>query len=395
LRRRTAALAALIALSALTGSPFGQESDPAGKTPAGWPKIALVRAAGPFDQPAHLTNARDRSGRLFVVEQKGRILVVKDGSALSVPFLDITGRVSCCEGRGLMSAAFPYDYVDKRQFYVDYTDRNGDTVIARYKVTSNPDVADPNSEQILLTVKQPGPGSSGGQIAFGVDGYLYAGVGDGGPPGKPESRAQDPASLLGKILRIDPGPRTAPYGIPPDNPFVKKEGYRPEVWALGLRNPRRFSIDSRTGDIYIGDAGQDRTEEIDVQPGTSLGGQNYGWNVLEGSRCHGSADCRKEGFILPVAEYDRSGGCSVTGGLVYRGEAHPDLQGIYLYGDLCSGRIWGLRKEGEVWKGKLLTESKLAISTFGEDEAGNLYVADHGEGGIFRIEVAKEKGRSP
>lgn len=383
-RRRTVLACLVIALLQAAAPAEAQE-----KPTTPWPKIALVRAAGPFANPVHIAGARDGSGRLFVVEQRGRILVLKNGAALSAPFLDIKDRVRAGGERGLLSVAFPPDFSGRRRFYVDYTDRNGDTVIARFGVGSSPDAADPNSETILLKIEQPYANHNGGQILFGRDGFLYIGMGDGGSAGDPKNNAQNPASLLGKMLRLDVEGTAAPYGIPSDNPFVNKPRYRPEVWATGLRNPWRFSFDSATGDMYIADVGQDRWEEIHVQPASSRGGENYGWKVLEGSHCYGASECRREGLVAPVAEYDHSQGCSVTGGFVYRGKAHPGLVGIYLYGDYCSGKIWGLRREGDAWRSHLLADSGMAISSFGEDDSGELYVAEHGAGVIYRIEVPR------
>jgi glucose/arabinose dehydrogenase len=384
--RPITALAACVTVAAATIISIGAED----KAPPTWPKIALVRAAGPFANPVHVTGARDGSGRLFVVEQRGRIVIVKNGAALRAAMLDIRDRVRAGGERGLLSVAFPPSFAEKRRFYVDYTDRNGDTVIARFAMGSNQDAADPNSEQMILKIEQPYANHNGGQILFGRDGYLYIVRGDGGSAGDPKNNGQNAVSLLGKMLRIDVEGTAAPYGIPPDNPFVKKAGYRPEIWALGLRNPWRFSFDTATGEMYIADVGQDRWEEIHVQPASSRGGENYGWRILEGSHCYGAPECRREGLVTPVAEYDHALGCSVTGGFVYRGKAHPGLQGIYLYGDYCSGRIWGLRREGDAWRSQILVESGMAISSFGEDDAGEVYVAEHGSGVIYRVEKAKE-----
>ena len=386
--RWSAPAAALAALVALIGAGLAAgTSEEEGLPP--WPKIALVRDLGPFDNPTHVAHAGDGSGRLFVVEQKGRIRIAKDGAVRPAPFLDISGRVSCCGAHGLRSVAFPWDFPDKRYFYVDYTDKAGDTVIARFRVSADPDAADPNSEQILLTVKQAEADGGGGPMAFGLDGHLYVGTRGGGSASGSRDPAQDPGSLRGKILRIDTESRTQPYGIPPDNPFVKKEGYRPEIWALGLHNPQGLSIDPKTGDLYVADAGHERWEEINVQPGRSLGGENYGWDILEGSHCRGPETCKKEGIVLPASEYDRSQGCAVAGGMVHRGKALPDLEGIYLYGDRCSGRIWGLRREGDAWKGKLLADTPLAISTIAEDEKGDLYVGDRKKGYLHKIEIQR------
>lgn len=356
------------------------------KTP-GWPEISLVRIADKLSRPTHITHAGDGSGRLFVAEQQGRIRVIEEGSAVETPFLDISGRVSCCGERGLLGMAFPSGHPKKNHLYVNYTDRSGDTVVARYKADRASGTANPKSEEIILTVTQPYSNHNGGQIAFGPDGYLYIGMGDGGAGGDPQGHAQNPASLLGKILRIDVESGKAPYEIPGDNPFIGTPGYRSEIWALGLRNPWRFSFDQKPGDLYIADVGQNRYEEIHVQPASSSGGENYGWNTMEGRHCYRANKCDTAGLVMPVAEYSHSDGCSVTGGMVYRGTEHPGLEGIYFYGDYCSGNIWGLRETGDGWTDTLLLNTGFSISTFGEDELGELYVADYDRGVIYKIEA--------
>jgi glucose/arabinose dehydrogenase len=322
-----------------------------------------------------------------VTEQEGKILVVKRNKILKTPFLDIRGRVGCCGERGLLSAVFPDNYASKKYFYVNYTNTKGNTVIARYKLTSNPDIADIKSEEILLTIKQPFSNHNGGQMAFGPDGYLYIGTGDGGLAGDPFNNGQDPGSLLGKILRINVESGNSTYAVPPDNPFAKNRDYRPEIWAIGLRNPWRFSFDRKTGGLFIADVGQNKYEEINFQSSSSTGGENYGWNTLEGTHCYKSPRCSKSGLVLPAAQYDHSQGCSVTGGMVYRGKKFPSLQGIYFYSDYCSGRIWGLTRSGGAWLNTLLINSGLSISTFGEDETGEIFLADYNKGDIYRIEA--------
>ncbi len=352
-----------------------------------WPQISLTKLVGGLSQPVHITHASDGSGRLFIVEQSGRIRIVKNSVLLDTPFLNITGRVLCCGERGLLSVAFPPGYANKGYFYVNYTRKpDGDTVVARYRITTDPDVADPDSEETVLIVDQPYANHNGGQLAFGPDGYLYIGMGDGGSAGDPGNRAQNPGELLGKLLRIDVESGANPYAIPASNPYTRTTGYQGEIWALGLRNPWRFAFDRERGDLYIADVGQNRYEEVDYQPASSRGGENYGWRILEGSHCYNPpSGCVPPGrYVQPVAEYDHTQGCSVTGGMVYRGQIYPRMQGIYFYGDYCSGRIWGL-KRGVTWQTVLLLDSPYALSTFGEDEAGNLYVADHAGGGIYRL----------
>ena len=353
-----------------------------------WPDISLKLDFIGLRQPTHITHAGDGSNRLFITEQRGRILLIRGSQISKKPFLDITDRVSCCGECGLLSVVFPPGYAGKKFFYVNYTDRSGDTVVARFRVTHDPDIADPGSEEILLTVEQPYANHNGGQLAFGPDGYLYIGMGDGGSAGDPHKHAQNPSSLLGKMLRIDVESGEKPYVVPVDNPFVNNKTFRSEIWATGLRNPWRFSFDRKTGDLYIADVGQDKYEEIDFEPKGGKGGRNYGWNVMEGLHCFASQNCDRKGLALPVAEYDHDSGCSVTGGMVYRGSKFPQLQGIYFCGDFCSGRIWGLRQPEAEWQQKMLKESGLSISTFGEDEAGEVYVADYGKGNIYRIEAS-------
>jgi glucose/arabinose dehydrogenase len=339
-----------------------------------------------LQSPIHITQAGDGSGRLFVVEQTGRIRIIQGGALLGTPFLDISDRVSCCGERGLLSVAFPPDYASKGYFYVNYTQQSGDTVVARYSVSADPDIADRESEEVVLTVDQPYANHNGGQLAFGpADGYLYIGMGDGGSGGDPQNRAQDPGELLGKLLRIDVESGTRPYAVPVTNPYTQTVGYRGEIWALGLRNPWRFSFDRQTADLYIGDVGQGAWEEIDFQPASSRGGENYGWRIMEGNHCYNSGTCNQTGLVLPVAEYNHSLGCSVTGGMVYRGQDYARMQGIYFYGDYCSGRLWGLRREGNTWQSALLLDTAYSITTFGEDESGNLYLADYGTGDIYLL----------
>jgi glucose/arabinose dehydrogenase len=331
-----------------------------------------------------VTHAGDGSGRIFVVEQRGRVRIIMNGVLRAEPFLDISDRVSCCGERGLLSIAFPPGYATSGRFYVNYTNKAGDTVVARYRVTADPGVADPGSEEVVLSVEQPYANHNGGQLAFGPnDRYLYIGMGDGGNAGDPQNRAQNPASLLGKMLRLEVesgDPLT--YSVPATNPFLATPGYRGEIWALGLRNPWRFSFDAATGDLYIGDVGQNQYEEIDYQPAASSGGENYGWRIMEGNHCFDPVDCDPSGLTLPVAEYlhPPSACASVTGGTVYRGSAYPGLIGLYFYGDYCDGRIWALWKDGATWQNHLLYDAPFSISSFGSDQAGNLWLTQYAPG---------------
>ena len=350
--------------------------DPSGYT---WQLVA-----DGLDRPVGLFNAGDGSGRLFVLEQAGTIRVIKDGEVLPTPFLNIVDEVgSGGSEQGLLGLAFHPSYTENGYFYVNYTDRNGNTVIARFSVSDDPDQADPASETQLLGLEQPFANHNGGMLAFGPDGYLYLGLGDGGSGGDPFGNAQSLDTLLGKILRIDVN-AGEPYGIPPDNPFANGGG-RPEIWAYGLRNPWRFSFDRLTDDLYIGDVGQSQWEEIDFLPAGSPGGDNFGWNYREGLHPYEGTPPAGLNLIDPVAEYDHSQGCSVTGGYVYREQDLPDWNGVYLYGDYCSGLVWGLLHlpDGS-WQNARLFESDARITSFGQDETGEIYLVDH-QGGIYRL----------
>ncbi|MCM2358090.1 MAG: PQQ-dependent sugar dehydrogenase [Geobacteraceae bacterium] len=378
--------AAVLLLSSLplVSCSGGGAPTPSPATP-GFPAITLTRVASGLTEPVHLTHAGDGSGRLFVVERGGTIRIVRNGTVQAAPFLNITGLVRSTGGeQGLLSVAFPPDFATRRHFYVDYTNRTGigDTVVARYPLTANPDLADSAGGATLLNVPQPFENHNGGQLAFGPDGFLYVAMGDGGSGGDPFNNAQNLSVILGKMLRLDVEGGASPYAIPAGNPFGS------EIWAYGLRNPWRFSFDRASGDLYIADVGQDLFEEVNFQPAAGSGGENYGWNIMEGLHCFGNPACSQAGLTLPVAEYSHeAGNCSVTGGFVYRGTRFPALQGIYLYGDFCSGRIWGLRRNGAAWESRLLLSTTLLISSFGEDEAGELYLADFGAGDIYRVDV--------
>ena len=348
-----------------------------------WPRINLP---GDLELPVQITNAGDGSGRLFVVEQMGRIRIVSDGKLLSTPLLDISAQVSCCGEQGLLGVAFPPDYAEKRYFYLNYTNTDGDTEIVRYSLSSDSNVADPDSAEIILRIDQPRGSHNGGHMEFGPDGFLYIGTGDGGRAAGDDDRSQDPGTLLGKMLRIDVESGVSPYAIPDDNPFVQTAGYRGEIWALGLRNPWGFSFDRQTGDLYIADVGEIDFEEINYQPALSKGGENYGWAIMEGLHCFDTDPCDTSGLTEPVAEYPHSQGCAVIGGTVYRGSRFLSLQGIYFYADFCSGRIWGLRRFGDSWQSRLLYRAPFQISAIGEDEDGNLYVANYSDGVILALE---------
>jgi uncharacterized repeat protein (TIGR01451 family) len=351
-----------------------------------WPQISFSKPTPGFTHPSHLASAWDGSGRLFVVEQAGRVRIIKNGVLLSMPFLDITTRVgSTTAGTGLVSIAFPPDFASKGHFYVNYTTSLRYLIVARYTVSSDPDVANASSEEVVLT-DGPYPGHYGGELAFGpLDGYLYLGIGTGTAT-MPDALGQDLTSLHGKLIRIDVeagNPTT--YTIPLSNPFVSTPSARGEIWALGLRNPFRSSFDRATGDFYIADVGQSTLEEVDFEPAGSQGGANYGWNIMEGSDCFNATSCNSGGLTIPATEYDHSQGCSVSGGTVYRGTRYPTLQGIYFFGDWCSGRIWGLQYTNSSWQSSLLSQTTLSIVSFAQDESGKLWVADYDGGAIYPI----------
>jgi len=337
-------------------------------------------------RPVDLVTAGDGSGRFFLLEQAGRILIFQDGFLLPDPFLDIRDRVgSTGNEQGLLGLAFSPGYRSDGVFYINYTDWNGNTVIARYRVSADANKADLTSEEALLHISQPYANHNGGDLVFGPDGYLYIGLGDGGSGGDPLGNGQSLHTLLGKLLRIDVNQPTG-YRIPSDNPFVNGGG-NPEIWAYGLRNPWRFSFDRLTGDLYIADVGQNRWEEIDFLAAGSPGGANFGWNYREAA--HPFEGEPPPGLSLqdPIFEYDHNQGCSVTGGAVYRGHMLPEWQGIYLFGDYCRGTIWGLFRDGQgIWQVKSLFETGVYISSFGQDDDGEIYLLDHGNGQVLRLE---------
>lgn len=350
----------------------------AGADPRALFELAPIVTEG-LAQPLFLTHAGDGTGRLFVVEQPGRIRIVRDGKLRGAPFLDIVKLVRSGGERGLLGLAFHPRYQTNGRYVVNYTRvPDGATVVAEYRVSEDPDRSR-LEEKILLVIPQPYANHNGGMVAFGPDGFLYIGMGDGGSGGDPENRSQNPNELLGKMVRIDvdrpQGP--LPYAVPSDNPFAQGGG-RPEIFAWGLRNPWRFSFDRQTGDLWAADVGQNDWEEIDL---IRLGG-NYGWRIMEGAHCfQPRTGCPTGGLIPPVAEYPtRHPRCSITGGYVYRGAALPALRGMYLFGDYCSGEIMGLFDGAP----QVLRSTGLSISSFGEDEAGELYVVGH-EGTVHRL----------
>jgi glucose/arabinose dehydrogenase len=343
--------------------------------------------------PLLVTHAGDDSGRIFVVEQTGRIWIVRDGVLVNTPFINLSGIVSqdVLRGfseRGLLGLAFHPDYAANGLFYVNYTDQQGTTHVVEYSISAdNPDMADPESARVLLSISQPYSNHNGGDLVFGPDGYLYISVGDGGSGNDPQRVGQDPANLLGTILRIDVdnSGEDTPYAIPDDNPFFTNPALAPEVWAWGLRNVWRMSFDRATGDFYLADVGQNAVEEVNFQPADSPGGENYGWPAYEGSRRNVGSGPETE-VVWPIVEYaNPSQGCSVTGGYVYRGEAIPELVGAYIFGDWCSGRIWAAYRDhsGE-WHHDELFNEQMQISSFGENEDGELYVVNY-RGSVYKF----------
>jgi glucose/arabinose dehydrogenase len=383
-----AAAAAVLAASTSIGHSLDRYAPDAKRFPD--PKrvsIALELVVIGLERPVAVRNAGDSSSRLFIVEQSGRIRIVDEKGLRSNPFLDISTRVRSSSGeQGLLGLAFHRDYESNGRFFVNYTDLAGDTVVAEFaRSVEDPDRADPGSEAIIMTIEQPRSNHNGGDIAFGPDGYLWIATGDGGGAGDPDRNGQSRETLLGKLLRIDVDSGST-YTIPPDNPFIDDPDARDEIWALGLRNPWRFSFDRVTGDLFIGDVGQGTREEIDFEKRTDPGGRNYGWNTMEGSRCFQNDSCSTDGLTPPIAEYGRLSGCSVIGGYVYRGVRFPALRGLYLYGDYCSGTISGLAPSPvEGWTSAIVGETDAQISSFGEDEDGELYLADLESGALYVI----------
>jgi glucose/arabinose dehydrogenase len=329
---------------------------------------------------------REGDSTLYVAEQLGRVMAIADGKVQARPVLNVSEQVTAGGEQGLLGIAFS---PDGERLYVNYTDLDGHTRVVEYTMRGRR--ADPSTRRQLLFVEQPFSNHNGGQLAVGPDGFLYIGLGDGGAGGDPFGNGQSLETLLGKVLRIDPRPGGGkPYRIPPDNPFVGKDNARPEIWAYGLRNPWRFSFDRETGDLWIGDVGQNEREEIDYQPAGSDGGENYGWNLMEGSLPF-ARETRATGTVLPMHEYElgRNGACSVIGGFVYRGTRIPDLAEAYVYGDFCDGRLMALRQRG----GKVRERGALGpavdqLSSFGQDGNGELYVLSLA-GAVYRI-VARD-----
>ena len=383
-------------LSGCGGGVTGTVSNPPPPPPGPPPMLALSSFVTGLSAPVGFEAPGDGTNRLFVIEQGGAIRIIQNGSLLATPFLDITSKVESGNEKGLLGLAFHPSFTANRRFFVDYTRRLSSgqlqSVIAEYLVsTAGPNQADPASERQLLVVDQPFDNHNGGQLAFGPDGFLYIAFGDGGSGGDPFGNGRNKNTLLGKILRIGVDPPFASgkqYTIPPDNPFVSGGGL-PEIWAYGLRNPWRFSFDRATGRLFAGDVGQDNWEEVDL---ITKGG-NFGWNIMEGNHCFppGVTSCDMTGLIPPIAEYghDAAGGKAIIGGFLYRGSAIPGLVGTYVFGDLVSGHVWGLKQDAMGnWQMTLVLTHSLSVSSFGQDAAGELYLVDYGSGAILRIRAA-------
>lgn len=355
-------------------------SDSAAPTPVRLPVLQHIRA---FHFPVYVTAPPADTGRIFVVERTGIIRILQHDVPVTTPFLDLSATIPSTAELGMFSMAFHPHYATNGRFYVFFTDVNSDLRIVRYAVSTNPNVADETSADTVLKVVHGGENHHGGQLQFGPDGKLYIGIGDGGCCGDPNGNGQNKHTLLGKILRLDVDGGTG-YTIPTDNPFAQDASAEPEIWAYGLRNPWRFSFDKETGDLYIADVGQDLYEEIDI----GAKGANYGWRIMEGRHCFDSP-CSTNGLVLPILEYQHSdGGCSVTGGYVYRGTRVTRLIGHYLYADYCSGFVRSFRYAGgsatepTEWTTQISPGG--AIVSFGEDAKGDVYIMTYG-GDLYRI----------
>jgi glucose/arabinose dehydrogenase len=370
------------------GSSQAQPATGARLSEGAVPRIGLQALPFGFRQPLFLTHAGDGSGRMFIVEKAGTIRIVKGDAVLPTPFLDISSRVRASGSeQGLLGLAFHPRYTENGRFFVGYTDTQGRNTVERYQVSADADRADPATGVKLLSIDDPAQNHNGGMVVFGPDGYLWVGTGDGGGSGDQYKNGQNRQALLGKMLRLDVDSGD-PYAIPADNPYVGRSDYRPEIWAIGLRNPWRYTFDRANGDLWIADVGQNAFEETHYERAGPAGGLNFGWPLMEGQHCFpDSSRCDPAPYVLPVAEYGRGGGCSVTGGYVYRGPAHPALNGLYFFGDFCTGKVWSLdRPDGASWRMTEQLQQPLQISSFGEDEVGEVYITTFsGADGSHRI----------
>jgi glucose/arabinose dehydrogenase len=374
---------ALAILAGCSGATTSESVPPVTSSAVGQrPLEVRLQRVAMLEEPVALA-VRPDDAALYIAEKDGRVVAIRDGKVDPTPVLDVSSEVSLGGEQGLLGLAFS---PDGGSLYVNFTDVDGDTRVVAYAIADGR--ADPSSRREVLFVDQPYSNHNGGNLVFGPDGYLYIGLGDGGSGGDPHGNAQSLGTLLGKMLRIDPRPADgAPYRVPADNPFVTTPGARPEIWAYGLRNPWRYSFDRATGDLWIGDVGQSAWEEVDRQPASSTGGENYGWNVREGSHPY-AAGGSPPGAVDPVFDYSHSdGGCVVTGGYVYRGAAIPDLVGTYVFADFCLGKIEGLRLDGDQVVHEQLGVAAGPVSSFGEDAQGELYILSLA-GGVYRLAPA-------
>jgi glucose/arabinose dehydrogenase len=382
---RLSYLSASLAFALLLASCGGGNGGGATPPRTTVPTLALSPVVSGLTNPLGMESSHDSTGRLFILQQGGIIRILQNGSLNAAPFLDITSLVESGGEKGLLGLAFHPNFSTNRKFYVNYTRRVAgqlQTIVAEYQAsTANPNQADTSSARILLTINQPFDNHNGGQLAFGPDGFLYIGVGDGGSGGDPNNNGQNKTVLLGKLLRIDVNSTSAgkQYAIPPGNPFASGVGGAPEIFAYGFRNPWRFSFDSSR--LFVADVGQDAFEEIDLVES----GKNYGWRVMEGTHCFNPAsNCDQTGLTLPIFDYPHSDGESVTGGFVYRGSAIPALVGTYVFADFISGNIWLLNESGSTWTRTLAIASGRGVSSFGRDDSGEIYVVDY-SGSILRL----------
>jgi glucose/arabinose dehydrogenase len=354
------------------------------------PKVQLALFASGVSSPSAIVSSGvSGDKRLFVLDQSGKIRIVNSsGTVVTESFLDISSNVTFGGEAGLLGMAFSPNYATDGYLYVNYTDKDMNTVVVRYHVSKDANTADASTAQVILKQKQPYANHNGGALVFGPDGYLYIAFGDGGSAGDPQNRAQDMSTWLGKILRIDVS--ALPYKSPSDNPYVGMAGVKPEIWDAGLRNPWRISFDSKTHELYIADVGQDGVEEVNVEP-AAKGGNNYGWRCYEGDRGYKLDGCKgKSEYAFPVLTYAHTEGrCSVTGGYVYRGTGYPGLTGKYFYADYCGGQVYWAERSNGAFAATMVVPSPYKISTFGQDNAGELYVADYSTGALYRIQDAQ------
>ncbi len=412
---RSVLVSSVLAIVAACGPAAASPSGPASGTPTGTvasPTIAATTTPVPptpepsavagslrldvvadgLRGPVDVVAADDGTDRIFVVQQEGQIRVVRDGTLVDGPFLDIAERISAGGEQGLLGLALHPDFPDDPRFFVDYTDLEGDTVISSFTTSLDADSADPESERVLMRIDQPFANHNGGAVVFGPDGMLYIAMGDGGSGGDPEGNGQRLDTHLGKILRIDvdvPEGQDPAYAVPPDNPFVGTSGALPEIWHIGMRNPWRIRFDAPTGDLWIGDVGQGAWEEIDVAR-SGQGGLNFGWNRMEGFDCYEPSDgCDQSGLTLPVAVYGRDGGCAVVGGVVVHDPAQPGLDGRYLFADECSGNMWTLDPVGDERREPTpILESGRSISAISQSASGAVYLVDLRSGELLRAVAA-------